>query len=222
MRKNRPEDYLKTIYQVCERSAQGTATTSVVARRMRVSDGTASSMIRQLADSGHLVYQPYRGAQLTVEGLRLALHVLRRQRLLELFLARTLSVPWERAAPESERLETSASEDLIRQIDQHLGFPDSDARGEAIPQLDGTLPVAPPLVLAGCLPGTVFVVSRVLEQSEETRHYLMEAGVDVGVRGEVTKNSTTGGIIGIAIRSGELTLSRSVAAKIAVSIESAG
>ncbi|MBI3462227.1 MAG: metal-dependent transcriptional regulator [Planctomycetes bacterium] len=222
MRKNRPEDYLKTIYQICEQSRQAVATTSVVARRMGVSDGTASSTIRQLAGAGLVVHRPYEGAQLTEEGLRLALRVLRRQRLLESFLARTLNIPWDKVGAEAERLETSASDELIRRIDLHLGFPDSDPHGDPIPKSDGTLPAASQVVLAGCSPGTVFVIARVLDQSRETLQYLSEIGLNIGIHGKVTSNTATGGTIAVSIPGGNPILSRTVAAKILVSIESSG
>ena len=222
MRKNRPDDYLRMIYQICERSPDAIATTGVLAMRMGVSDGTASTIVKQLAKAGLVVYQPYGGAQLTQQGLLRALGSLRRQRLLELFLARTLGMPWEQISDEAERLETCSSDELIERIDVHLGHPEFDPHGDPIPRSDGTLPTASQVALAGCSPGTGFVVTRVLDQSTETLRYLAEAGIAIGLRGQITDNTSAGGIVTISTSGGSFTISRTVAAKIVVSVESTG
>jgi DtxR family Mn-dependent transcriptional regulator len=133
------EDYAKAIYAL-ERGSGGPVTTNELAARLGVTAGSASAMVKKLAERGLAEHVPYHGVQLTPDGRRLALEVLRHHRLLELFLAEQLGVPWDRVHAEAEALEHVLSEDLESRIAAKLGHPTHDPHGQPIPAADLSLP----------------------------------------------------------------------------------
>src|SRR5581483_2885607 len=105
------QDYAKAVYAL-EVRAGGAVSTNELAERLGVTPGSVSAMVRKLSDVGLLEHEPYRGVRLTEQGRRVALEVLRHHRLLELFLAEELGMPWDRVHDEAEVLEHVLSEDL--------------------------------------------------------------------------------------------------------------
>jgi DtxR family Mn-dependent transcriptional regulator len=126
------ENYAKAIYALARRG-DGTVTTNALAERVGVSAGSVSSMVKKLAERGLVEHEPYRTVQLTAEGRRVALSVLRHHRLLELYLAEHLDVSWDRVHEEAEALEHVISEDLAARIAAKLGHPTHDPHGDPIP-----------------------------------------------------------------------------------------
>lgn len=126
------ENYAKAIYALARRG-DGTVTTNALAERVGASAGSVSSMVKKLAERGLVEHEPYRTVQLTAEGRRVALSVLRHHRLLELYLAEHLGVPWDRVHEEAEALEHVISEDLAARIAAKLGHPTHDPHGDPIP-----------------------------------------------------------------------------------------
>src|SRR4029077_16641664 len=96
-------------------------------------------MLKTLSEASLATYTPYEGARLTEAGQALAIKIIRRHRLLELFLAETLKMPWDEVHEEAEHMEHAASERLIDRIDNYLGYPAVDPHGDPIPRADGTL-----------------------------------------------------------------------------------
>ena len=104
-----------------------------LAERLGVTPGSVSAMVRKLSEEGLVEHEPYHGVRLTSQGRRVALEVLRHHRLLELFLAEELGMPWDRVHAEAEVLEHVLSEDLERLIAARLGNPTIDPHGDPIP-----------------------------------------------------------------------------------------
>ena len=105
------ENYAKALYELQGRDASPVGT-SAVADRLGVTPASASGMLKRLADEGVVEYEPYHGARLTPEGERIALEMIRHHRLLELFLAEVLGMPWDRVHGEAEVLEHHISDEL--------------------------------------------------------------------------------------------------------------
>lgn len=129
------EDYAKAIYRLQEGTVAA-VTTGDLARRLDVTPGSASAMMRKLAVGGLAEYAPYRGITLTIEGRRLALEVIRRHRLIEMFLHAYLDVPLDEVHAEAEELEHYVSAALAERIADRLGHPTLDPHGTEIPPLD--------------------------------------------------------------------------------------
>ena len=117
------ENYAKAIYAL-EQRGNGAVTTNALAERLHVTPASASSMVKKLDELGLVTHFPYKGVKLTESGRRVALEVLRHHRLLELYLAESLGVPWDRVHDEAEVLEHVLSEELEELIAAKLGNPD--------------------------------------------------------------------------------------------------
>jgi DtxR family Mn-dependent transcriptional regulator len=201
------EDYVKAIYQASGGAENGTASTGEVAELLHVTPGSVTTMLQRLAESGLVKYQAHRGAKLSAAGRRLALNVMRRHRLVELFLVKTLGLTWDEIHEEAENLEHAVSERLIDRIDKHLGYPDRDPHGDPIPNPDGSLRTTPGEPLAACANATTFVLERVLDQSPEFLRYLSEGGLEIGSTATIVENHPSAGIL--TIRSGDRRFSMS-------------
>ena len=132
------EDYAKAIY-VLETRTHAPVSTTALAERLEVTAGSVSAMLKKLDDHGLVTHTPYRGVRLTAGGHRLALEVIRHHRLLELFLAEVLEMPWERVHAEAEVLEHVLSSELEEVIAAKLGNPTRDPHGDPIPTPELTI-----------------------------------------------------------------------------------
>jgi DtxR family transcriptional regulator, Mn-dependent transcriptional regulator len=160
------ENYLKTIYlaQVAMTSDDALVPMGQLAASLGVVPGTATTMVKTLAESGLVRYEPYMGVRLTSAGETLASRVLRRHRLIELFLVKVLGMNWTDVHDEAERLEHAVSEQVIDRIDAMLGRPVVDPHGDPIPMPDGTMPPGSSVDLLSAPLGAPLVVTRVLDQ----------------------------------------------------------
>jgi DtxR family Mn-dependent transcriptional regulator len=131
------ENYIKNIYKLQELEKR--VTTSLLSDRLQISAPSVSEMVRKLADEGTVSYTPYKGVELTVEGRKQALKIIRRHRLWELFLVEVLKYQWDEIDEEAERLEHFMSEKLEERIDVALGYPRRDPHGDLIPTREGIL-----------------------------------------------------------------------------------
>lgn len=209
------ENYVKAIYQIAGQDGQPAAT-GRLAEALAVSPGTVTSMLKTLSESGLAEYVPYEGARLTDKGLVLALRVLRRHRLIELFLVRTLDLTWDEVHEEAENMEHAVSDLLIDRIDAFLGYPATDPHGDPIPKADGTVARTPGQRLAALAAGEAFRIQRVIDQSPDFLRYLTEAGLKLGAEGRVVANRTEAGVITIECGGQQTTLSSDAAARLLV------
>lgn len=211
------ENYLKAIYLIASRRDPVEAVaTGELASALLVSPGTVTGMLKTLSEADLATYTPYEGARLTPSGRRLALKVLRRHRLLELFLARTLRMTWDEVHEEAEHMEHSASDRLIDRIDEYLGNPAVDPHGDPIPRPDGSLTEPLGMPLAHLERGSRFRVVRVVEQDPAFLRYLTECGLDLGAEGELTEVRPEAGILAFRLRDREAALGFEAAGKILV------
>jgi DtxR family Mn-dependent transcriptional regulator len=173
------EDYAKSIYALASRG-DGTVTTNALAERLGVTAGSVSAMVKKLAERGLADHEPYRGVQLTAEGQRVALSVMRQHRLLELYLAEHLGVPWDRVHEEAEALEHVISEDLEARIAAKLGHPTHDPHGDPIPDADLVIDEGATSSLADMQVGDHGRFVRVSDADPEMLRYLDGRGIALG------------------------------------------
>lgn len=206
------ENYLKTVLQVCVESNSDWATPGQIATAMNVSPGTVTSMLKTLSESRLARYKPYSGVSLTTQGRSLAVRMIRRHRLLELFLVRTLELTWDQVHDEAERMEHAVSDELVDRIDEYLGHPEVDPHGDPIPTSDGTLTGEDLGVpLADVAPGKAVKIIRVRNQQSDFLRYLSDQGVKLGAIGTVEENSEEGGIVSLRLPNQQLTLGHAAA-----------
>lgn len=174
------EDYLKTILLAEQRDPGARVTTGRIAAALGVAPGTATAMVKTLADSGLVSYEPYSGVQLTGQGLQLAVHVLRRHRLVELFLVQVLGMDWSEVHDEAERLEHAVSDRVIERIDEMLGHPSTDPHGDPIPDSRGRVAEPELASLLDCPLEHALTVVRVDDQSPEFLQLVEREGLKPG------------------------------------------
>ncbi|MDA0323369.1 MAG: metal-dependent transcriptional regulator [Verrucomicrobia bacterium] len=179
------ENFLKSIYDV--RNERGWAKTSHLARRLERRPASVTNMIQKLAASElNLVkYIPYQGVQLTRKGELAALEIIRHHRLIELFLARVLDVPWDRVHEEAEQLEHALSEYLEDKLEAALGEATTDPHGSPIPTRDGSIPNRHSLPLTQIEAGVEVRVVEVYDHDPQLLRYLGDMGLYPGAEFKV-------------------------------------
>jgi DtxR family Mn-dependent transcriptional regulator len=186
------QDYAKAVYAL-EARAGAPVSTNDLAARLGVTPGSASGMLRKLADVGLLEHEPYHGVRLTEQGRRVALEVLRHHRLLELFLAQELGMSWDRVHAEAEVLEHVLSEELEELIAGRLGDPAVDPHGDPIPTAAFEIDERSTLSLDELERGSVGRFVRVSDSDPQMLCYLAELGIALGTRLEVSDRQPFGG-----------------------------
>jgi DtxR family Mn-dependent transcriptional regulator len=209
------QDYAKAIYSLSRRD--DTVSTSALAERMGVSAASASAMVKRLANLALVSHEPYRGVRLTAAGERLALEVIRHHRLIELYLAEALGMPWDRVHEEAEVLEHAISAELSDLIAEKLGDPTHDPHGDPIPTRDGRIEEGDTRSLAECEEGDLVVLARVSDSDPEMLRYLGDRGIEPGARLEVVGREPFGGPLNVRVDERELPLGLGLARSMRVS-----
>ncbi len=212
------ENYLKAILQTSIGSQAEWVSTGQLATALDVSPGTVTSMLKTLAESQLAEYRPYQGVQLTESGRALGMRIVRRHRLIELFLVETLGLSWDEVHEEAEHMEHAVSDSLVDRIDAFLGHPQADPHGDPIPTADGTMRGCDQsaVSLAACPRGSRFRVVRVLTQDANFLRYLTEQGLSLGTVGDVSTNDADAGIVTVQFDGKSLPLGHTTAESILV------
>lgn len=174
------EDYLKHILLAEQEHPGERVSTGQIASRLALSPGTVTAMLKALADGGLLDYEPYGGVRLTSAGRQLATHVLRRHRLLELFLVEVLGLDWSEVHAEAEQLEHAVSDRLIARMDEMLGNPTVDPHGDPIPTSTGDIAPTQQANLLSCPLQLRLQVTRVQDQSTDFLQLVDRRGLRPG------------------------------------------
>lgn len=181
------ENYLKSILHNQKDLPNGQTLVPMghIATTLSVTPGTATTMIKALAESGLVMYEPYSGVRLTEAGQKLAALVLRRHRLVELFLVEVMGMSWAEVHEEAELLEHVVSDRLIERIDAMLGRPKVDPHGDPIPDPQGTLEDIPHSTLLTCPLNTSVTVTRISDQDAAFLRFVETSGLKPGQSVEV-------------------------------------
>jgi DtxR family transcriptional regulator, Mn-dependent transcriptional regulator len=173
------EDYLKAIYRL---SPEGRpASTSEIAHLLELSPPSVSGMVKRLSELGLLEHAPYKGVQLTAEGRRAALRMVRRHRLIEAYLVQFLGYSWDTVHEEAERLEHAVTDKLVERMAGALGHPSTDPHGDPIPEADGSIHEPACTPLSELQVGETIEIHRVDESQPERLRYLASLGLRPGV-----------------------------------------
>ena len=208
------EDYCKAIFTLESRAEEPVAT-NALAERLGLTPGSVSAMLKRLGELGLIEHHPYRGVRLTDDGRRVALEVIRHHRLLELFLAETLEMPWDRVHAEAEVLEHVISEELEQLIAEALGHPTIDPHGDPIPSAELELHELETFPLERLQEGDRGVFVRVSDADPEMLRYLSTHGIAPGDRLYVRERQPFGGPLLVAFGEGEGTREHAVGGRLA-------
>ncbi|HUS15744.1 MAG TPA: metal-dependent transcriptional regulator [Chloroflexia bacterium] len=223
------EDYVKAIYVLQQEARAGldqpagegpAVSTSSLAERMGVAAASVTSMMGRLSQVELAMYTPYQGVRLTPAGEQVALRVIRRHRLLELYLAEKLGLSWDQVHEEAERLEHHISPTLEQRIADALGNPQVDPHGHPIPSAAGEVAPAVGTPLAVLDPGCPVIIRSVGDTDPELLRYLAAHGMVPGATLTVTEREPFGGSLHVRVDgpdgSAECTLSLGAAARVRV------
>ena len=193
-------DYLKAILEL---SREGAASTKDVADRLSVSAASVSNMFVRLQEMGLADYERYRGASLTQAGRVEALRLLRRHRLIETFLLRSLGYSWEDVHAEAERLEHSVSDGFTERLAEFLAHPTHDPHGDPIPKADGSLEPDDSFPLSVAAAGQLVRIYRVGDEEAAKLAYLEEHGLMPGRLLKVKEVRAVDGVVTVEDAEGE-------------------
>jgi DtxR family Mn-dependent transcriptional regulator len=173
------EDYLKAVYRLS--AGNRPASTSEIAHLLELRAASVTGMVKRLSDQGLLEHVPYKGVQLTPEGRRAALRMVRRHRLIESYLVEFFGYSWDAVHEEAERLEHAVSDTLVERMAGALGHPSVDPHGDPIPDEDGSIHEFACTPLSDIPTGETVEIRRVAENAPERLRYLASLGLRPGV-----------------------------------------
>ena len=185
------ENYLKAIYvgETHLVGSQKLVPMGQLAVALGIAPGTATTMVKALAESGLVVYEPYNGVRLTSAGEKLAARVLRRHRLIELFLVQVMGMKWDEVHDDAEQMEHVVSDRLIERIDEMLGRPEFDPHGDPIPNAEGQLAQRTLETLLTCPLHTMVTVARVTDQDAAFLRFIEGNNLKPGQKIEVEERN---------------------------------
>ena len=215
------ENYLKAIYQGQSALAheQRLVPMGQVATALGVTPGTATTMVKALAESGLAEYEPYSGVRLSAAGEKLAGLVLRRHRLVELFLVQVMGMSWAEVHDEAEHLEHVVSERLIDRIDEMLGRPTHDPHGDPIPNPDGAITTKHLDSLLTCPLRTPLRVTRITDQDPAFLRFIESSNLKPGEPVEVEARDAAADSVLLRRKDRHLTIGARAASKLLVEVD---
>ena len=179
MLSNTEENYLKAVFKIAER--EGTAvSTNAVAAAMQTTPASVTDMLKRLSEKQLLIYEKYRGVQLTAEGERLSTALIRKHRIWEVFLTEKLGYSWDAIHDIAEQLEHVQGDDLIDRLDVYLGFPRFDPHGDPIPDAEGRWTFRQQVLVSTLSEGQTGIVTGVDDHTPAFLQHLQQIGLVLG------------------------------------------
>ena len=218
------ENYLKAIHQGqwALTGDERLVPMGQVASALGVTPGTATTMVKTLSESGLAEYEPYSGVRLSAAGEKLAGLVLRRHRLVELFLVQVMGMSWAEVHDEAEHLEHVVSERLIDRIDEMLGRPTHDPHGDPIPAPDGAITTRHLDNLLTCPLGTALTVTRIADQDPAFLRFIENNDLKPGQPVEVeSRDAAADSVILRGKNERRITIGARAASKLLVEVDRA-
>jgi DtxR family Mn-dependent transcriptional regulator len=215
------ENYLKAIYQG-QSSLSGDARLvpmGQVAAALGVTPGTATTMVKALAESGLAEYEPYSGVRLSAAGEKLAGLVLRRHRLVEAFLVQVMGMSWAEVHDDAEQLEHVVSDRLIDRIDEMLGRPTHDPHGDPIPNIDGEIAARDLDSLLTCPLDTPLKVTRITDQDPAFLRFVEGNDLKPGESVQVAARDNAADAVVLKRGTKQITIGARAASKLLVEID---
>lgn len=208
------EDYLKNIYHLQLEGSK--VNTSSLAGLLNISPASVSEMVGKLSKLGWITNKPYYGFRLTGEGERMSVSLVRKHRLLEVFLYQYLGYKWEDVHTEAEKLEHVCSDMFIEKLDKVLGHPKFDPHGDPIPDKNGSFPKAERIPLTKAEAGKSYVIAKVNDTSKEVLIYITKIGIKLNTAIALNEVLEFDGSVLISLNRHDQLLSRKIAENIFV------
>ena len=209
MKNQSTEDYLRGILKLAGEG--GSVSTSALARHLGIGDGSVTDMVKKLSDKMLITYVPYQGVSLTDKGKSIAVKMMRRHRLWEIFLTRHLGYTWDEVHEEAEHLEHATSDELERRLSAMLGHPEIDPHGEPVPGPDGRFVSPDDRPLNEFMAGDTVIITRVSDVSSAILQHASQVGLSLGKKVAIKEKREFDGSLVVVVSRKETFLSREVA-----------
>jgi DtxR family Mn-dependent transcriptional regulator len=210
------ENYLKAIYHLSS-SGQRQVNTNAIAERLETKPASVTDMIRKLSEKGVITYVKYQGVNITEEGEKNALSVIRKHRLWEVFLVNKLNFHWDEVHEIAEQLEHIRSSLLISRLDEFLEYPKFDPHGDPIPNADGIISSKPMVALTELSLDTNSQLVSMIDTGTAFLNYLDKIGMKIGSKIKILETIEFDGSMEIEVdRTKLLTISKQVASNLLV------
>lgn len=209
------ENYLKEIYKLSQRAENGVST-NALAERLDTKASSVTDMIKKLASKKLVNYKKYQGVTLTEKGQAIAVDIIRKHRLWEVFLVEHLGFGWDEVHEVAEELEHINSDTLVDRLDKFLGHPKYDPHGGPIPDSEGIFPAPKRVKLDELAIGKSSKVMGITEHSESFLAYMRKIGLDLGVEFQLKERHDFDRSVEIELNGKPVQLSHEVAKNIFV------
>ena len=211
------ENYLKAIYSLALKH-KTLIKTQELANYLQISPASVTEMLKKLASENYLSYTPYKGVKLLKNGLKLAKKIIRRHRILELYLHKKLNFNWDEVHIEAENLEHATSDTLINKMEEVLDFPQFDPHGEPIPDINGIVPKQKDIPLSDISESKHVTISRVSDESPEFLNYLKTKSLTLNKKIIIKQKRQFDSAIIVELNKKPIEISQILAQKIRVKI----
>jgi len=211
------ENYLKTIYHLEQVSKEGVST-NAIAEKLESKPSSVTDMVQKLADKGLLTYVKYKGTTLSLDGKRIAVGIVRKHRLWEVFLVEKLHFNWDEVHVIAEQLEHIQSEKLTNQLDAFLGFPKVDPHGDPIPDAQGNYSKTKKQLLSNVPLSSQGICVGVKNSESEFLRYLDKKNISIGSKIEVLNREEFDQSLYIKVDETEFYISKAVSENIYIKI----
>ncbi len=208
------EDYLKNIYHIQEEGRK--VNTGSLATALAISPASVSEMVNKLSKDGLIDNKPYHGFELTVDGRKISLSLIRKHRLLEVFLHEHLHYEWDEVHEEAEKLEHVCSDMFINKLEEYLNFPKFDPHGDPIPDKELNLVPTHYKLLLNTEPGREYIIAKVKDSSIEILQYLTKIGIKLNTKIILSEKIEFDGSVVIVVEGKKNLLSKVMAEQIFV------
>ncbi len=175
------ENYIKAIYHLSE-AGNKEVNTNTIADEMKTAAASVSDMIRKLSEKDMINYRKYHGVNISEQGKSVALQVIRKHRLWEVFLVEKLNFHWDEVHEVAEQLEHIRSPLLIKRLDEFLDHPKIDPHGDPIPDENGNIKIGPQYPLLDMEIGSHGVITAVENSSRKFLKHLDNKGIRLGIK----------------------------------------
>jgi DtxR family Mn-dependent transcriptional regulator len=208
------ENYVKEIFLVENDNPDFPVPMGKVAKALRVVPGTATTMVKSMQRENLLDYEPRVGVNLTKKGRELAIRMIRRHRLIEVFLVEVLKLDWGEIHKDAEELEHVVSDRILAKIDELCNYPEYDPHGDPIPRPDGTYDQVQHKSLMDCPMEKDLSIQRIRDQEQDFLKFAMDNGFTPGTKIKVLRRCDIAGAVTIENGNGQMSLGTKVAEKI--------
>jgi DtxR family transcriptional regulator, Mn-dependent transcriptional regulator len=211
------ENYLKSIYALCNANDNGIGTsTNFIATYLNIKPATVTNMLQKLSEKKLIKYKPYSKVTLTASGKIVALQVIRKHRLWEVFLVNKLAFTWDQVHDVAEQLEHIQSVELIDKLDAYLLYPNIDPHGDPIPNAKGEVAQIKTKKLSDIAVGNSCKVVAVNDNNIELLQYLSEIGIGLGTTIMIENKIEIAQTLSITIKDKKINISFTTAEHISV------